>query len=262
MATNITKSDSTIISIADQQVDSDQLSIPLVGRNYRGYGQFITTSLVHLLENFSSASEPANPTEGQLWWDTSGLGELKLRHEDAWLVIPYKEGEDYIFDGNILPLQDCTNGDYNIGSPTRQFCTGYINVLEGVAARARYADLAELYKGDDILSPGTLVAIGGEEEITKATDAADVFGVISSDPAFLMNSEAKGDDMYPVALTGRVPVLVIGPVSKGQKLCLSDFPGVARAMLPGEDALVIGRALKTNLGESQKLVESVVTANI
>ena len=79
--------------------------------------------------------------------------------------------------------------------------------FNGIATSAQYADMAEIYSSDVEYEPGTVVKIGGEKEITQTLEHADVesFGVISSNPAYLMNSEANGQ---PVALAGRVPVIV------------------------------------------------------
>ena len=107
------------------------------------------------------------------------------------------------------------------------------NVVTAVATAARYADLAEIYASDETYEPGTVVKLGGSAEITQTTSIEDtnVFGVISTDPAFLMNSEAEG---LPVALTGRVPVKVFGKVLKGERLISSHLPGVAMALGFGE----------------------------
>ena len=83
--------------------------------------------------------------------------------------------------------------------------------------------MAEIYASDEQYEAGTVVKLGGSAEITQTTNHADteVFGVISTDPAYLMNKDAEG---LPVALTGRVPVKVIGKVRKGERLISSDVP--------------------------------------
>lgn len=98
--------------------------------------------------------------------------------------------------------------------------------------RAYYGDIAERYKGDRVYPVGTLVSLGGSEEITIVSTelSTEVFGVVSQHPAFVLNSESDEDIYLPIALIGRVPVRVIGPVSKGQRLVASDIPGVARGI--------------------------------
>lgn len=95
--------------------------------------------------------------------------------------------------------------------------------INGTTTSARWADLAEIYEPDDIYPAGTLVQFGGLNEITVAKK--QVNGVISTRPGFKMNSAAKG--LYMV-LFGRSPVLVVGKVSKFDKLVLSKVPGKAR----------------------------------
>ena len=75
----------------------------------------------------------------------------------------------------------------------------------GVASSAKYADLAELYTPDAVYQPATVVVFGGTEEVTISTESHDtrVAGVVSTNPAYLMNSELAGG--VPVAFTGRVP---------------------------------------------------------
>ena len=119
------------------------------------------------------------------------------------------------------------------------------NFFVGTATQANYADLAEIYKADREYGPGTVVKIGGSEEITHTTEAFDneVFGVISENPAYLMNAEAEG---LPVALTGRVKVKVIGKVSKGERLVSADMEGFAWGIGSEEydPRAVIGRSLE------------------
>ena len=132
-------------------------------------------------------------------------------------------------------------------------------VLSTIATSAQYADLAEIYSSDALYEPGTVVKIGGEAEITQTTSQNDsqVFGVISTDPAYLMNSKATG---LPVALAGRVPVKVTGLVNKGDRLVSSDTPGVAQAeaAFPADIRTVIGRALQSKTEEGLALIEVVV----
>jgi len=100
------------------------------------------------------------------------------------------------------------------------------NIITGTATRAKYADLAEKYIGDTDYEPGTVVVFGGEFEITTTSTVGDtrVAGAISTAPAYLMNDDSDG---LPVALRGKIPVKVIGKVSKGDCLITSNVPGYA-----------------------------------
>lgn len=101
------------------------------------------------------------------------------------------------------------------------------NVVTAIATSARYADLAEKYDSDAEYEPGTVVVFGGMKEITVTDKIADtrVAGVVSTAPAYLMNSESDG---LPIALRGKVPVKVIGKVSKGDALITSGSHGYAK----------------------------------
>lgn len=137
--------------------------------------------------------------------------------------------------------------------------------LHGTATEAEYADVAELYASDAEYAPGTVVKLGGSAEVTQTTAPLcdNVFGVVSTNPAYLMNSTLAGTSVA-VALSGRVPCRVIGEVRKGQRLVASETPGVARVATEHEHSegldwfRVIGRALedKTTLAEGK--VEIVV----
>ena len=130
--------------------------------------------------------------------------------------------------------------------------------FSGTATSAEFADLAEIYSTDAVYLPGTVVTIGGAAEITLCTEDAstDVFGVVSTDPAYLMNSKAEG---VAVALQGRVPVRVIGSCSKGDRL-VSAGEGVARTIgnTPYDPRMVIGRALSGKSSQAEDFVETVV----
>lgn len=135
----------------------------------------------------------------------------------------------------------------------------------GTATSALYADLAERYAADKKYEAGTVVVLGGEKEITTTTDACDinVFGVISSDPAFRMNDKPGMDNgLNPfVALMGRVPCKVTGLVKKGDRLVTINISGVAASVGAAtcvEPYAIIGRALESKDTEGIELIEIVV----
>ena len=146
----------------------------------------------------------------------------------------------------------------NIGSQS-----SYFNQVFAQSTTALYADVAERFASDEIYEPGTVVELGGSAEITRVqADASDrVFGVISTRPAFTMNGGAGDNDTHPpVAMTGRVPVMVTGVVNKGDRL-ISAGDGIARAAQPGEATAfnVIGRALSSKTTVDVGTVEAIVT---
>ena len=146
----------------------------------------------------------------------------------------------------------------NIGSSG-----SYFNQIFAQATTALYADVAERFAADDVYTPGTVVELGGSAEITmvKSDASNNVFGVISTRPAFTMNGGAGDSDTHPpVAMTGRVPVRVTGAVHKGDRL-ISAGDGIARAARPDEATAfnVIGRALADKLDAGLGTVEAIVT---
>ena len=157
-------------------------------------------------------------------------------------------------------INNNANGVGNIGSSGT-----YFNTIFAKATSAEYADLAERFEADTAYPPGTVVMLGGAKEITAAVEDAtdEVFGVISTRPAYTMNGAAGDDATHPpIAMTGRVPVRVIGAVRKGDRL-VSAGNGLARAASRSEWTAynVIGRAIRDKLTEDEGTVEAIVTIN-
>ena len=151
-----------------------------------------------------------------------------------------------------------SNAVGNIGSSSN-----YFNQVFATATTALYADVAERFEADEVMEPGTVVELGGDKEITKSrAELSDsVFGVISTRPAFTMNGGAGENDTHPpVAMTGRVPVKVLGIIRKGDRL-VSAGDGLARAAISGEATPfnVIGRALTSKLSTGIGTVEAIVS---
>jgi hypothetical protein len=150
------------------------------------------------------------------------------------------------------------------GTPTTVMTINGANgTISGQKITANYADVAERFHADTLIVPGTVVEIGGTAEITTVNEelSENVFGVISTAAAYLMNSQAGEDDTHPaVAMTGRVPVRVVGSVRKGDRL-VSAGNGLARSARPGEATSfnVIGRALEDRFGTGDGVVEAIVT---
>jgi hypothetical protein len=139
--------------------------------------------------------------------------------------------------GNIVNANGNAVG--NIGSSS-----AYFNTIFGKATTAQYADLAELYSSDAVYPPGTVVDFGGNQEVTLSTQAssARVAGVVSTNPAHLMNSTLESEHTVTVALTGRVPTSVVGTIRKGDMM-VSAGNGVAQASAAPAIGTVIGKAL-------------------
>ena len=161
--------------------------------------------------------------------------------------------------GDLVPDNNNTR---DLGSTSKKFNQVFATTFEGQSTSAQYADLAERFAIDSPVAPGTIVALGGAKEITRVNDELSdkVFGVVSTAPAYLMNSKAGDNASHPaVAVSGRVPVKVTGTVKKGDRL-VSAGNGMARSASTGEANYFncIGRALQdkntSDLGEIEAFV--------
>jgi len=149
-----------------------------------------------------------------------------------------------------------TAGQGNIGTSGAGF-----NIIYAQATTAQYADVAEKYLADDAYGSGTVVCFGGEQEVTLCdTDMCSrVAGVVSTQPGFIMNEGLTGTYVSTVALLGRVPCKVKGPIVKGD-LLVSAGDGYARAETIPQVGTVIGKALE-NFNDAEGVIEIVVGRN-
>jgi len=120
------------------------------------------------------------------------------------------------------------------------------STLNATAQTARWADLAEKYIADRNYDPGTVLIFGGQKEVTEATGIGNkkVAGIVSTNPAFIMNNELSVENTVTVALQVRVPCRVVGNIKKGDMLIVSDVDGVATASDDPKLGSVIGKALE------------------
>jgi hypothetical protein len=157
--------------------------------------------------------------------------------------------------GSVIPATDNT---YDLGSTTHKYANIY-----GHSVEATFADLAERYASDAPYESGTVVVFGGEAEITLTSELKDVSvaGVISTNPALKLNADAGNSQTHPyVALRGRVPCMLIGPVSKGDLIVTADNePGYAQSIGKNDAGRsVFAKSIETDLTEGKKLVEVVI----
>jgi hypothetical protein len=263
----------TPIVVNDGTVDTST-GLGLIGKNYTRFGEIFNENLLKLLSNFSNSTAPVNPSDGQLWFDSTD-NQLNVYNNGQWWPIGFPAGGtrievryrkdtlsvfhytiEHIVDDTIVTItvDDTTawtpHPDEKLEDGVTLLSTQYpiiragINMnitanfkFRGTATSAEYADLAERYAADKEYDPGTVVILGGEKEITESTTAAsvNVFGIISTAPGFEMNNGAGNDVTHPyVALAGRVPCKVVGIVHKGDRLVTSDITGHARVAHPLE----------------------------
>jgi len=153
-----------------------------------------------------------------------------------------------------------TDDTYDIGSTDYKYANVHATTFHGTATEAYYADLAENYLGDADYEPGTVVVFGGDAEVTVCTakGQTSVAGVVTTNPAHLMNSALEGDNVVGLALQGRVPCKVIGRVAKGDMLITSAVPGYAIVNNDPAVGTVIGKAITEKVDQDRGIVEVVV----
>ena len=156
------------------------------------------------------------------------------------------------FTGTVGATALTTGANSTVGT-----ITGNWGLSTGSRLNATYADLAEYYEADKPYEPGTVLEFGGDKEVTIAKDGTTkVAGVVSTNPAYVMNSQCKGDYVVALALQGRVPCKVRGTVHKGDML-VSAGEGYARPMIHPYIGSVIGKSLE-NFDGIEGIIEVAV----
>jgi len=157
--------------------------------------------------------------------------------------------------GAIVPSANTT---VNLGSTSAYWNNIYGLAFVGTSTTAKYADLAENYQADKPYMPGTVLQFGGSNEVTVAeTDTTRVAGIVSTNPAHLMNGALSGANVVALALTGRVPCMIIGPVAKGD-IMVSAGHGYARANNTPAPGQAIGKAVDDFASPAKGVIEVVV----
>jgi len=158
---------------------------------------------------------------------------------------------------NIIPDGINTR---TLGDSTNVWNTVYATTFEGKATSAEYADLAEKYLANKDYEPGTVLVFGGPAEVIATETKGDrrVAGIVSTNPAHLMNSALEGDYPVAIALQGRVPCKVLGKVKKGDLLVTSAIPGYAIVDNHPSVGTVIGKALEDKDSDDKGVIEVVV----
>jgi hypothetical protein len=194
---------------------------------------------------------------GYQWVDTSGFVASQANTFSSGITVVGATNLGAVTCANITVsgfVVPSSNLAINLGSTT-----AWWNNVYGVSVQAKYADLAEHYVADAEYTPGTVVVFGGSAEITTTDVSHDTrtAGIVSTDPAYLMNAAKPG---LPVALTGRVPCQVRGPVAKGDRLVTSDVAGVAERLDKNkyEPGCIIAKSLEDYDGNDITTIEVAV----
>tara|TARA_R110000823_G_scaffold314271_2_gene443118 strand:+ start:283 stop:894 length:612 start_codon:yes stop_codon:yes gene_type:complete len=130
----------------------------------------------------------------------------------------------------------------------------------GTATQAIYADLAEKYVADSQYDPGTVMTIGGPKEVTSSNSYMDptVAGIVSTNPAFLMNKDLTAENVVDLALTGRVPCKVHGKIQRGDMIVSGNIAGAGTSCTAPNFGTVVGKALESYDSETVGTIEVIV----
>lgn len=118
--------------LVNDNISNTETSLTFPGRNQRGYGIDIAENFLHLLENFSSATPPDNPIEGQLWFNST-TKELLVNDGSSSALSSWKPA-GALNKGNSLP-SSANVGDLFVNTTMHQLYlwTGTTWVLVGPA---------------------------------------------------------------------------------------------------------------------------------
>ena len=157
--------------------------------------------------------------------------------------------------GGTLKVDNITTG----AASTPGTITGAWTLTSGSTLQATYADLAEYYEGDADYAPGTVLVFGGDKEVTLTNQTNDIrlAGVVTTNPAYVMNSQQTGIKVC-IALAGRIPVQVIGTVKKGDMLTTSGIPGFATKATNPTIGSIIGKALENKTYDDSGVIQVAV----
>jgi len=163
-------------------------------------------------------------------------------------------GATSVTGNSALTVTNITSG----ASSTTGYLTGNWILTSGSRMQATYADLAELYSGDEHIEPGTVVEFGGSHEVQMCNTHMStlVAGIVTTDPAYIMNANIDCEYPVAIALQGRIPAKVIGPVKRGDMM-VSSLNGYAMACSAPVMGSVLGKAL-TNFDGAEGVIEIMV----
>ena len=243
--------------VARQRVFNNNSSTPTIQNTSNDTIVFQTTvasSTVTPLQLVGANVLPGTTT-------TSNLGNQNYQWASVWATT---------FNGTATNANNLVIGGVNFagsvstspGTVVARDGSGNVNAntFNGASTTSYYADLAEKYLTDMEYAPGTVVCVGGPAEVQAATNGSKAIGAISTNPAYMMNSELVGGQY--VALKGRIPVRVVGGCSKGDQMAPygSGLAASISRMFGSDDASAIcfAVALEDCDEGNETLVECVI----
>ena len=215
------------------------------------FGSITSTGLINTSGNIICASISAGTYVG--------LSSSKINTNASNVTVDSSYVNVAINGSNIVSVKSDAFIPTSSNVTTLGSLTNWWSKSFTVAATAQYADLAENYTSDSDYASGTVLVFGGEAEVTQSHSSHDtrIAGVVSTNPAYLMNGAEPG---IAVALQGRVPCRVLGPVDKGDRVVASHIAGVAQALDPQQyqPGCIIGKALQAIDSTDISTIEVVV----
>lgn len=214
----------------------------------------------------AQSAAPSSPSEGDEWYDSDDGSFYKYLHDGTtgqWV----EWGPNNSLNGSediVASIVPNTTNTHNLGASALRLATVYATTFNGTATQAQYADLAEKYTADATYEPGTVLMLGGTAEVTASNTYATrkIAGIVSTNPAHLMNNDLTSEHVAEVALLGRVPCFVVGTCEKGDLLVASNTTGCAIAwtntLQDPPTGSVIGKALENKTTEEQNIIEVMV----
>jgi len=199
---------------------------------------------------------------GSVSFDGSGNADIAVTLSNSALDDQYVNIGGDTLTGTLITqaVRPSANNTYDLGTSGNKWANVYATLFQGTATSARFADLAENYASDNAYEEGTVLMFGGDAEVTVSTKhgTTKVAGVVSTNPAHLMNAELEAEHVVALALQGRVPCKVVGKIEKGDMIVASDLVGVATASDDPKMGSVIGKALQDYDSDKVGVIEVVV----
>ena len=233
----------TNIAAAGQTINNE-LALRFAEASGNGSNFIALKAPASVSSNVTFTLPDADGTAGQAMV-TDASGNLSFAAAGATISSDTSTNTDFLLyfasttSGALTAVKQDSGLTYN---PSTETLT--TSVFAGEATSAQYADLAEMYAADADIEPGTVVHFVGEGKLAPCDTAncRAVAGIVSTDPAHLMNSAQEG---VALALAGRVPCKVTGPVAAGD-LMVSAGNGMAMANNEAALGTVIGKAIEAN----------------
>jgi hypothetical protein len=234
------------LGVDAEDLTGDRLASQIRQSNLETLGTLVEARVSDLGISIGSSSQFKLTLDTSVPTIVSDVNELDIKIGNRVVSKHISSLESLSLGGQSKPalIPGDVIGGINLGGPNRKWDNIYANIFLGTASAARYADLAEKYTADGDYEPGTVVMFGGDKEITLAEkNTRKVAGVISLNPAYLMNADLHDTNTAIVALQGRVRVFVTGEIKKGDML-ISAGGGIAMSAENPQSGSVIGKALE------------------